>query len=125
MTSVINSPQLRKGVAEYCLLGLLTDRPKYGWELLEPLRQLEVIASIGTLYPLLNRLSEKGLISSFESSSVQGPPRKYYELTLKGVTELEEFKSGWTNFVIKINSALGIVEQARGVKVHARPQFKN
>src|SRR5690606_21463881 len=65
--------QLRKGVVEYCVLGLLAQEPMYGWQLAEPLTKHGIIASIGTLYPMLARLRARGLVSTFDQASDSGP----------------------------------------------------
>lgn len=58
--------QLRRGVVEYCVLGFLAAEPMYGWQLASALTERDLIASIGTLYPLLGRLRDRGLIVAFE-----------------------------------------------------------
>ena len=93
------SAQLRKGVAEYCILGSLSREPMYGWQLAAALAKPGVIASIGTLYPILTRLRERGLIVAFEQESGAGPVRKYYRLTPTGDRELESFRQQWAPFV--------------------------
>ena len=93
------SAQLRKGVAEYCILGSLAREPMYGWQLADALAEPGVIASIGTLYPILTRLRERGLIVAFEQESGAGPVRKYYRLTPAGDRELESFREQWAPFV--------------------------
>ncbi|MEH6782219.1 MAG: PadR family transcriptional regulator, partial [Rhodoglobus sp.] len=70
--------QLRKGVVEYCVLGLLAREPMYGWQLSERLVDARMIASIGTLYPMLSRLRTQGLVTSYDEASASGPVRKYY-----------------------------------------------
>lgn len=90
--------QLRKGVVEYCVLGLLSREPMYGWQLSEMLTTHGMIASIGTLYPVLGRLREKGFVTSFGEESDAGPVRKYYRLTPAGIEQLEAFRQQWVPF---------------------------
>ncbi|WP_127477016.1 PadR family transcriptional regulator [Microbacterium sulfonylureivorans] len=94
--------QLRKGVAEYCILGLLAREPMYGWQLSEALARPGLIASIGTLYPILSRLRERGFITAFEQESGAGPVRKYYRLTGQGELELQGFRQQWGPFVAAV-----------------------
>ena len=90
--------QMRKGVVEYCVLGLLARGPMYGWELSERLIAEGLIASIGTLYPLLSRLRQSGWVHTFERPSGAGPVRRYYELTDGGVRQLTQFRTSWMPF---------------------------
>ncbi|QEV99707.1 PadR family transcriptional regulator [Microbacterium caowuchunii] len=101
--------QLRKGVAEYCILGLLAREQMYGWQLSEALSKPGLIASIGTLYPILSRLRERGLIASFEQDTGSGPVRKYYRLTGQGESELERFREQWGPFVAAVTEIVGEV----------------
>ncbi|MBL3687320.1 PadR family transcriptional regulator [Leucobacter zeae] len=87
--------QLRRGVVEYCVLGLLARAPMYGWQLAEALTERGLIASIGTLYPLLARLRDRELVQTFAEASANGPTRKYYRLTDAGVAELRAFREQW------------------------------
>lgn len=90
--------QLRKGVVEPCILGLLAREPMYGWQLSENLVAHGMIASIGTLYPILSRLRAQGLVSSFDEASPAGPVRKFYELTDAGRQRLHDFREQWAPF---------------------------
>ena len=99
--------QLRKGVVEYCVLGLLSREVMYGWQLSETLTDRGLIASIGTLYPMLSRLRTQGLVSSFDQASDAGPVRKYYRLTTAGVNELETFRKQWSPFVNTVDELIG------------------
>lgn len=99
--------QLRRGVAEYCVLGLLSREPMYGWRLAEELGAAGLIASIGTLYPLLGRLGDNGWVTSFHAPSESGPARKYYELTDDGRRQLSEFRSQWMPFAHSVADLLG------------------
>jgi len=77
--------QARRGVVELCVLTLIGQRPRYGYELAVALSQWQPIAATeGTLYPLLRRLQRDGLVDAFWQESQDGPPRKYYRLTPVG-----------------------------------------
>lgn len=99
--------QLRKGVVEPCVLGLLATEPMYGWQLSESLVAHGMIASIGTLYPILGRLRAQGLVSSFDEASPAGPVRKYYELTDAGRGRLREFQQQWAPFAATVLQLVG------------------
>jgi PadR family transcriptional regulator len=90
-------PRARRGVAEQCVLALLTKDEKYGFELARELgAQGQIIASEGTLYPLLTRLRRNGLVET--SWSNVGPPRRYYHLTSDGELALAGFRQQWRVF---------------------------
>ena len=99
--------QLRKGVVEYCVLGLLASEPTYGWQLSEALVSLGLIASIGTLYPILSRLRAQGLVSSFDRQSDAGPSRRYYRVTETGHRQLTIFRAQWGPFARTVNEIVG------------------
>ena len=99
--------QMRKGVVEYCVLGLLAREPMYGWQLAEALTGAGLIASIGTLYPLLGRLRDNGWVSTFDQSSESGPVRRYYRLTEVGVDQLERFRAQWAPFARVVTGIVG------------------
>ena len=88
-----------RSAVEYCVLGLLAREPMYGWQLSETLTARGLIASIGTLYPMLSRLRNQGLVSTFDEASDAGPVRKYYRLTDAGTRELATFRQQWAPFV--------------------------
>ena len=91
--------QMRRGTLEYCVLALLRDEERYGFELVRALSAIEgMVTSEGTIYPLLTRLRRDALISSTWAESPSGPPRRYYQLTPKGQTALEEFADEWKRF---------------------------
>ncbi|SDR97073.1 PadR family transcriptional regulator [Microterricola viridarii] len=99
--------QLRKGVVEPCILGLLAREPMYGWQLSEQLVGHGMIASIGTLYPILGRLRAQGLVSSFDEASPAGPVRKFYELTDAGRGRLAAFRQQWAPFSATVLQLVG------------------
>lgn len=91
--------QVRKGVAEQCVLALLTTGEKYGVELARELTARgRIIGSEGTLYPLLARLRRNGLVETSWQESNAGPPRRYYHLTSDGELALASFKKQWRGF---------------------------
>lgn len=100
--------QLRKGVVEPCILGLLAREPMYGWQLADELIRTGLIASIGTLYPVLARLRERGVVTTFEQASDSGPVRKYYRLTPAGTQELHDFRTQWQSFTPAVTALLTI-----------------
>lgn len=102
--------QLRKGVIEYCILGALAHEPMYGWQLARELTGPGLIASIGTLYPVLGRLRERGLIAAFLQDAQAGPVRKYYRVTEEGRRELVEFRRQWAPFTRAVEELIGEVE---------------
>jgi PadR family transcriptional regulator PadR len=80
--------ELRKGVVESCVVGLLEREPMSGWPLSETLVKHNLIASIGTLYPMLTRLRYEGLVITYDEASGAGLVRKNYRLTAAGTTQL-------------------------------------
>jgi len=98
---------MRKGVVEYCVLGLLAREPMYGWQLADALTASGLIASIGTLYPLLGRLRDNGWVTTFDMPSDAGPVRRYYRLTDAGIAQLALFRVQWLPFARTVSSFVG------------------
>ncbi|HEY3871774.1 MAG TPA: PadR family transcriptional regulator [Actinocrinis sp.] len=91
--------QLRKGALEYCVLALLRDGERYGFELVRALSQPDgLLVSEGTIYPLLSRLRRDELVSTSWQESESGPPRRYYRLTGAGKRALADFGEEWARF---------------------------
>ena len=87
--------QMRKGVLEYCVLSILSRGDSYTPEIIATLKEAEMIVVEGTLYPILTRQKNQGLLSHRWEESPQGPPRKYYMLTDKGRAALAELDRSW------------------------------
>lgn len=87
--------QMRKGMLEYCILLLIHKEPSYSSDIIQKLKEARLIVVEGTLYPLLTRLKNAGLLSYEWIESTQGPPRKYYQLTPEGESFLGELESLW------------------------------
>jgi PadR family transcriptional regulator, regulatory protein PadR len=91
--------QLRKGTLEYCVLALLRDGQRYGFELVRTLSEADgLLVSEGTIYPLLSRLRRDHLVSTSWQESEAGPPRRYYQLTAAGKRALADFSGEWARF---------------------------
>lgn len=97
---------LRKGVLEFGVLGLLAQRPMYGLELAEELMARELIAGEGSLYPLVARMRESGLIDPVAASTQSGRPRRYYAITAQGRDQLEVFAAIWAGLAPTIDELL-------------------
>lgn len=95
--------QLKKGALEMCVLALLEEQDRYGYELVTLLSE-EIDVTLGTIYPLLKRIKTEGYVEVNTVDSPDGPSRKYYHLTEKGREELDGSKEEWENFYRKINA---------------------
>jgi PadR family transcriptional regulator PadR len=96
--------QMRKGVLEYCILSLLNKTELYPSEILEKLKSAKLIVVEGTLYPLLTRLKNDGLLNYRWEESTSGPPRKYFKLTPLGGEFLKGLESNWNEMVESVNT---------------------
>jgi len=97
--------QMRKGVLEYCILSVLRDNDAYVAEILQSLKDAKLLVVEGTVYPLLTRLKNAGLLNYRWEESTSGPPRKYYGLTETGKLFLKELTTTWN----ELHTAVTIV----------------
>jgi len=88
--------QMRKGVLEYCILSILSDGEAYTSDILTTLKDAKMLVVEGTIYPLLTRLKNAGLLAYRWEESTSGPPRKYYALTETGKLFLTELNTTWS-----------------------------
>lgn len=95
--------QMRKGVLEFCILSILSGEENYPSEIIEKMKNAKLIVVEGTLYPLLTRLKNDGLLSYRWEESTSGPPRKYYKLTPVGEQFLKELEKTWDEMVEAVN----------------------
>lgn len=93
--------QFKKGALELCVLSLLAKRDYYGYELVDALEEGVDIAE-GSVYPLLRRLKEDGLVDTYLQESSGGPPRKYYRITGQGMAACRELSAEWKAFVAAV-----------------------
>jgi PadR family transcriptional regulator PadR len=99
--------ELRRGVLGPCVLALLEQRPRFGLELVRDLAEADgLLTSDGTVYPLLNRLRDAGLVTSEWRDSEGERARRYYFLTEAGRTNLKEFRAEWGQFSATVTSVL-------------------
>ncbi len=94
--------QMRKGVLEYGILLILSHREAYSADLLQILKENDLIVVEGTLYPLLSRLRKDGMVSYSWVESTQGPPRKYYVITEKGRQFMTLVSESWKELVVSM-----------------------
>ncbi len=99
--------QLRRGVLEHCVLALLADGERYGYDLVAELSAAGLVASEGTIYPLLSRLRKDDLVATTWRESESGPPRRYYSLTPAGTEALSGFRKAWGTFSRSVDRILG------------------
>lgn len=95
---------MRKGVLEYCILCILARKEAYASAIIEELKSANMIVVEGTLYPLLIREKNQGYLTYRWEESPQGPPRKYYIITDKGRSLLQEMDAAWSEIVTTIET---------------------
>ena len=98
--------QLKKGVLEMCVLALLSRGDNYAYDIAS--RMAEAVGmGEGTIYPLMRRMQNEGLVSTYLQESESGPPRKYYRLTKSGAVALKNQISEWLAFESGVRKILG------------------
>jgi PadR family transcriptional regulator PadR len=98
--------QLKKGVLEMCVLALLSRGDNYAYDIAS--RMAEAVGmGEGTIYPLMRRMQNDGLVSTYLQESGSGPPRKYYKITKTGTETLKQQVSDWVAFEQAVKKILG------------------
>jgi PadR family transcriptional regulator, regulatory protein PadR len=95
--------QMRKGVLEFCILCILSEKDAYPSDIIDAMKNAKLIVVEGTLYPLLMRLKNDGILSYEWKESTSGPPRKYYRLTPGGKDFLKELNTSWSEMTSSVN----------------------
>lgn len=96
--------QMRKGILEFCILSIIKRvGDAYASDIIDELKDSELIVVEGTLYPLLTRLKNDGLLNYRWEESTSGPPRKYFTLTDEGIVFLNELKESWISLKNAVN----------------------
>ncbi|MDA3932082.1 MAG: PadR family transcriptional regulator [Tenericutes bacterium] len=96
--------QMKKGIVELCIMKLIKTKKSSTFEILNKMRTLEV--NENTIYPILRRLHNEGFLKQEKGNNDVGAPRKYYDLTEKGVKELSEQISEWLDFTSSVDQIL-------------------
>ncbi len=99
--------QMRRGSIEYCVLALLQSGDRYGFEITRELAAADgLVTSEGTVYPILTRLRNLGLVDTYWQESSEGPPRRYYRITSEGELALKPFVEQWERFRDAVDAIL-------------------
>ncbi|HMQ47068.1 MAG TPA: PadR family transcriptional regulator [Saprospiraceae bacterium] len=98
--------QMRRGVLELCILSIVSKKEAYPSDIIEELKATELIVKEGTLYPLLSRLKDQGLLQYNWKESNQGPPRKYFSITDSGQEFLNMLIQSWEQLMQAVNYSL-------------------
>ena len=98
--------QMRKGVLELCILAIIEEDEVYPSDIITRLKANDLIVVEGTLYPLLTRLKNEGLLDYTWRESNAGPPRKYFKITELGTQFLDALSSSWNQLVSSVNQTI-------------------
>jgi PadR family transcriptional regulator PadR len=98
--------QMRKGILEYCILSIISRGEIYASDIIKELKKAQLLVVEGTLYPLLTRLKNNGMLSYNWIESTSGPPRKYYTLTDSGKEVLNKLDKTWLELLFAVNTSL-------------------
>ncbi|TYP91808.1 PadR family transcriptional regulator PadR [Sphingobacterium allocomposti] len=97
---------MRKGILEYCILSIISRGEIYASDIIGELKKAQLLIVEGTLYPLLTRLKNNGLLSYNWKESSSGPPRKYYQITDEGREVLSRLDITWKELVFAVETSL-------------------
>jgi PadR family transcriptional regulator PadR len=115
--------ELRRGVLGPCVLALLEHRPRFGLELVRDLAGAGgLLTSDGTVYPLLNRLRDAGLVTSEWQVAEGERPRRYYSITQEGRASLAAFRGEWEQFAGTVSQVLECAAEPAGAAAKGRPR---
>ncbi len=103
--------QMRKGILEYCVLLIISKGEIYASDIIAELKSAKLLVVEGTLYPLLTRLKNNGLLSYNWVESTSGPPRKYYVLTTEGTGILNQLDYTWNELSEAIQTAKNVADK--------------
>lgn len=98
--------QMRKGVLEFCVLSVIRQGEAYPSDIIEKMKAANFQLLEGTLYPLLTRLKNAGMVNYRWVESSGGPPRKYFSLTDEGQGFYQELESTWEEMVNAVNTVI-------------------
>lgn len=98
--------QFKKGIVELCILSLIHSKDMYGFEVIDMLSKT-IDVNENTVYPILRRLTSQGYFDTYFEPTTLGAPRKYYQITHKGIDTYHEYMSEWYQFLNGVNQILG------------------
>ena len=98
--------QMRKGILEYCILSIIARGEIYASDIISELKEARLLVVEGTLYPLLTRLKNNGLLTYNWVESTSGPPRKYYNLSADGKAVLQQMDSTWQELAFAVETSI-------------------
>lgn len=98
--------QMRKGILEYCILSIISRGEIYASDIISELKKAKMLVVEGTLYPLLTRLKNNGLLTYNWQESTSGPPRKYYVLSPAGLDVLNRLDKTWEELVYAVRTSM-------------------
>ena len=98
--------QMRKGILEYCILSTIAKGEIYASDIIAELKKAQLLVVEGTLYPLLTRLKNNGLLTYNWVESVSGPPRKYYTLSDEGRNVLHQLDTTWQELYFAVQTSI-------------------
>lgn len=96
--------QMRKGILEFCILGLIRKQEMYPSDLIDKMKSGGMLVLEGTLYPLLSRLKNAGFLTYRWEESPSGPPRKYFSITPEGEIFFKELEKTWLELARSVNT---------------------
>lgn len=97
---------MRKGILEYCILSIISRGEIYASDIIQELKKARLLVVEGTLYPLLTRLKNNGMLSYHWVESLSGPPRKYYTLTPDGLEVLKKLDRTWEELLYAVKTSM-------------------
>lgn len=103
--------QMRRGVLELCILSIISEKEAYPSDIISKLKESDLLVKEGTLYPLLTRLKNEGLLHYKWEESRTGPPRKYYHITESGHSFLSGLLNTWTQLVNAVSQSTKNITQ--------------
>ncbi len=123
MAAESDMTELRRGVLGPCVLALLELRPRFGLELVRDLAAADgLLTSDGTVYPLLNRLRDAGLVTSEWRDEEGKRARRYYSITAMGRQALAAFRADWAQFASTVGGVLNHGPAGAGTSEHGGRQ---
>lgn len=113
--------QMRKGVLEFCILSIIKRAEAYPSDIIEEMKKANLHILEGTLYPLLTRLKNAGLLSYRWVESTTGPPRKYFSLTDQGDAFYRELHATWNEMAEAVAQITGPHPDAEAMTAESEP----